>query len=356
MTHDRDSELSVLEAMGEHFFPIPELGAAEAAVGEIVRTVAVRKDAELPWKEGNRAKCRAVMITAPTRRGKTDLAEHLAHGLPDMVALDGTPIVHRPLYVECPSVFTNGLLFNVILQTMLGDTGTRRMLPTAAAFERVNRQLPVHMPTLLVFDEFQYVFAPSGVGTGRRGDVVIETLGFVRHLLDHAAWPLPVLMLGLPKLAVAMNQPEHAFVNEKVTPIEIRPMVQGDASEIARLRDAVAAYCNDAGVPNGLGTGDVFFKRLIHATDNARGLAFELCQASVMTAWRSGRRALQEADFADAYRIATNAQDDQNPFIVDGWHNTDRARLMRETVPADPPTRKKGAAHTDLAMRKKATR
>lgn len=356
MTHDLNSELAVLEAMGERFFPIPELEGAQATLEEIVRGVAVRKDGELPWEEGNRAKCRAMMITAPTRRGKTELAEQLAHGLPDLVALDGTPIVHCPLYVECPSVFTNGLLFNLILRTMLGDTGSKRLLPTSGAFDRVNRQLPVHMPTLLVLDEFQYAFAPSGVGAGRRADVVIETLGFVRHLLDHVDWPVPVLLLGLPKLAMAMNQPEHAFLNEKITPIEIRPMVQGDVAEIARLRNAVTGYCEDAGISNGLGKEDVFFKRLIHATDNARGLAFELCKASVMAAWRDGRRAMQEADFAERYRIATNSHDDQNPFIVNGWQNTDRTRLMTETVPADIATRKKDAAHTDLAMRKKASK
>ena len=337
MSHDRNSDLAVLEAMEGHFFPTPELDSVTAAVNEIVRSVAVRQDNSESWGEGNRAKCRAVMITAPTRHGKTELAQQVANGLDELTAVDGTVIRHRPFYVECASVFSNGLLFNSVLKAMMGGTGTKRLLPVAAAFNRIDTQLPVHMPTLFTLDEFQYAFAPSGVAAGRRDDVVVATLGFVRHLLDHVAWPVPVILTGLPELARRMDEPAHAFLNEKITPVRIEPMAQGSEEEFTRLASALGAYCKDAGIENGA-AGDEFFKRLIHATDHARGLAFELCQASVMRAWYDGKRAVQEADFAARYRIATEAPDDQNPFIVGGWHTTDRTRLMQVTLETDLAT------------------
>lgn len=337
MTIDRNSDISVLEAMGSHFFPTPEVAAVTAALNEIVRNVAVRQDAEEPWGEGNRAKCRAVALTGLTRHGKTEMGRQLAYGLEEMIALDGTVISPLPVYVECASVFSNGLLFNDILASMMGGLGTKRLLPKAAAFNRIDVQLPVHRPTLLVLDEFQYAFSPTGVSMARRDDVVIETLGFVRHLLDHVAWPVPVLLMGMPKLAERMAEPAHAFLNEKMTPIHIAPMVQGSATEIDRLKSVVTAYCKDAGIENGIADKE-FYKRLIHATDHARGLAFELCQVSVMRAWHDGRRPLQEADFAARYTLATGALDDENPFIVGGWHRTDRGRLMQNTTEFDLAT------------------
>lgn len=331
MTHDRNSDLAVLEAMGQHFFPTPELTAAANAVSEITRNVAVRQDADEPWGEGNRAKCHAVMLTGLTRHGKTELAQQVANGLEDVQTVDGQVIRPRPIYVECPSVFSNGLLFNSILKAMMGGQDTKRPLPVAMAYNRVDTQLPIHRPTLIILDEFQYAFAPSGVSAARSSEVAISTLGFVRHLLDHVAWPVPILLMGLPDLARRMNEPDHAFLNEKITPVHIAPMVQGSPGEIERLKTAVKSYCADAGIDNAI-TGDDFYKRLIHATDHARGLAFELCQASVMRAWYDGRRPVAESDFAARYRLATNAVDDQNPFIIGSWHTTDRTRLMQETL------------------------
>lgn len=106
-------------------------------------------------------------------------------------------------------------------------------------------------------------------------------------------------------------------------------MVQGSKQEIERLRSALAAYCEEAGVANRIVEGD-FFNRLIHATDHARGLALELCQTSVLNAWRAGRRELQMGDFADRYRISTGAIDDQNPFLIEDWHTADRSRLAKD--------------------------
>ena len=337
MNHDRNSDLEVLEAMGQRFFPVPELAAVQAAISEIYRGVAVRKEGSSRWGEDNRAKCRAVMVTGLTRHGKTELVEQVANGLHDAQAADGTTIAHQPAFVETPSVFTNALLFNLTLKAMMGDDGNKRLLPTAMAYDRVDRQLPVHQPTLLVLDEFQYAFKPSGVGMRRRNEVVLETLGYVRHLLDHAAWPVPIVLVGLPDLAELMNAPAHAFLNEKITPIYVTPMVQGSATEIRTLREALKAYCDDAGIESTI-AGDEFFQRVIHACDRARGLAFELFQACVMAAWRNGRRPLQEKDFVDRYRIATNVIDDQNPFHVAGWENTDRERLMQDTAEVDLAT------------------
>lgn len=334
MSHDRNSEIAVLEAMGANFFNPPEFTAVQAAVKEITDNVAVRRDNEAPWGEGNRATCRVVMTTAPTRFGKTALGQQIANGREDLQSLDGVAIQANSIYVECPSLFTPALFYNLVLRQLMGGAGTKRMLPAAAAFDRVDTQLPVHMPTLLVLDEFQYIFTPTGVSEKRKAEVAKSTVGFVRRVLDHALWPVPVLLMGTPELARELGDPEYKFLNEKITPIQIAPMRQGSEKEFARLRMALDTYCDDAGIKR-LAASDDLLKRVIHATDHARGLAFELFQASVMTAWRNNRRPLEESDFTDRYRLATGSPDDQNPFIVHGWQNTNRSRLMEQAVRGD---------------------
>lgn len=334
MSHDRNSEIAVLEAMGTQFFPPPEYKAVEAAMKEITDNVAVRRDNDTSWGEGNRVNCRAVMITGNTRFGKTALGQQVANSLDDLRSLDGVHITSNPIYVECPSLFTPAIFYNLILRQMMGVTGMKRMLPVAAAFDRVDTQLPVHMPTLLVLDEFQYIFTPNGVAPTRRAEAAKSTIGFVRRVLDHPLWSVPALLMGTAELAQQMNEPDFKFLNEKITPVQIAPMVQGSKTEFDRLRMALKNYCEDAGI-EALEASDDFLKRVVHATDHARGLAFELLQASVMEAWRDNRRSLQESDFARRYRLATAAPDDQNPFIIAGWQNTDRRRLMTTVVRSD---------------------
>lgn len=328
-TLDRNSEVAVLEAMGGHFVPPPEYGEATAAVAEIVTHVAVRRDGDTPWGEGNRAKCRAVLVHGLARTGKTELAQQLAGDLPDLVSVDGKAIVQHPLLVECPSAFDQTLLYNLIIHELL-DGNSKRSLPSTAAYLRIEQQLPVHRPTLLVLDEFQYAALPRIASAARQESVAKALFGFLRHLLDHPAWPVPLVLVGLPEIETVLNQPEQKFLDEKITRIRIAPMMQGSLDEFDLLSAALTAYCEDAGIENSIGDDDLF-KRLIHATDHARGLALELCQTSVMRAWRDGRRALQIADFAARYRISTQASDDENPFIVHGWQNTDRSRLAKDS-------------------------
>ena len=328
--HDQNAEIAIREAMGAHFVPPPEYDAATAAMSEIMANVAVRKDSEAPWGEGNRAKCRAVLITGLSRTGKTDLATQLAADVSDLRSVDGVEVAHHPVTVECPSPFSQGLLLNLIFRELLADFRTKRLLPVTSAYARVDQQLPVHRPTLLVLDEFQYAADPNGVGAARKDGVIKDTFGYLRHLLDHAAWPVPLLLVGLPEIAAQLDDPQYRFLNEKIDRIRVAPMAQGSKQEIERLRSALTAYCEDAGVTNAIVEND-FFNRLIHSTDHARGLALELCQTSVLNAWRAGRRELQMRDFADRYRISTGEIDDQNPFLIAGWHNTDRSRLAKDS-------------------------
>lgn len=343
MSHDRNSEIAVLEAMGANFFHPPEFTAVQAAVKEITDNVAVRRDVDSGWGEGNRANCRAVMATGLTRHGKTALGQQIANGQEDLQSLDGITIPANSIYVECPSLFTPALFYNLVLRQLMGGAGTKRMLPAAAAFDRVDTQLPVHMPTLLVLDEFQYIFTPNGVSEKRKAEVAKSTVGFVRRVLDHALWPVPVLLMGTPELARELDDPEYKFLNEKITPLQIGPMSQGSKKEFLRLRTALNTYCNDAGI-EAMAASDDFLKRVIHATDHARGLAFELFQASVMEAWRDNRRTLEEKDFSRRYHLATGSPDGQNPFIIKDWQNTDRSRLMKTAVRGDLQLFKAGKA------------
>ncbi|MBN9335189.1 ATP-binding protein [Devosia sp.] len=321
------SETQIKEAFAAQFFPPPEFDAITAAVEEVYAHVAVRLDESSPWGEGNRAPCSGVLVTADTRFGKTTVVQQVVNGLSELEAIDGTSIDPNSFYYECPSTFTNRLMLNGLLMGIHGGESTKRPLTTDAAYMRVQQELPVFRPTMAIIDEFQYAIHPA-VGAAKMSDSVLGSVGIVRNLLNHAAWPLPVVVVGMPELIPHLEKEQHRFLGEKLIPVELAPMKLDDPAEEALLEQALLGYCAAAGIGNAI-VDKHFYQRLIHATNRARGLAFELMQVAVLNAWREGRIVLTEHDFAHRYFVSTRAIDAQNPFIVAQWRETDRSRLMR---------------------------
>lgn len=320
------------EKMDSWIVEPPEAEAFHELLQKQFETVAIRRDDDEPWGTGNRQKVRGILLTGQPRVGKTELAENAANGLLDIATAAGDIVTPKHFTVECPSIFTHGLLFNEVLVRM---GYVSRPLPRTAAWTRIEQKLSVYRSTLLILDECQNAFRPTGVGKKRINNVNLETAGVLRRLLDHPDWPLPLLLVGLPEMINVLLQEDMAPLRERIDIIELKPM-KDTLDEATLLLGAIQNYCRLATVEYGIAESD-FYRRLIHASGHARGLAIQLAKDAVVNAWRGVAKRLTVNDFTICYRNSTGAADVENPFVVTNWNQTDRSRLLDAVLEVSPP-------------------
>jgi hypothetical protein len=326
-------ETALREMLNAEFFAPPEYDAVAGAIADQFGSVAVRQDDSAPWSPENRQEVKALLVTGLSRAGKSHAVKQALAELDPIQTVDGQVIPAKPIIVECSSIFDPAELGSHILHKVGYPA---RDFSAPVAWGKVRRHLPLAKPAPLVIEEYQYTFAPTGVGPKRVDAVRNSIQGLFRSLLDLPAWPTPIVFVGTQSVLKLLEHPDVKHVREKIkTVIRIAPVTRSKR-DLAQLREAIDVYCDTANVRFSIPEED-FLPRLIHSCCSARGLVLDLMKDTVIDAWKGGSGELVMKHFADRYRLHTGAHDHANPFIETAWHNTN-PDLLLEAVDGLPQT------------------
>jgi hypothetical protein len=334
------SEIALCEKLNAQVFDPPEFEMLLSTIKGQFASVAVRDNDAEAWSPANRQQSKAILVTGGSRAGKSFAVKQALAELMPLQTVDGQTIKPNPIFVECSSIFDPAGLGSQILHK-IGYPATREF-SASVAWQKVRKHLAAAQPAPLVIDEYQYSFYPTGVGIKRLDSVRVSIQGLFRSLLDIAAWPTPIVLIGTQGVLEMLEKPEVFHVREKIRDVVRIEPVTRTQKNLDQLQEALKAYCEVAKITYDLDT-DLFF-RLIHACSSARGLIFDLLKDVVVSAWQTDDKRLVMKHFADAYRSHTGAHDNANPFLEIQWHNTNPNLLLEaiDGIPRSTVTQKKG--------------
>ncbi|RYG98332.1 MAG: ATP-binding protein [Alphaproteobacteria bacterium] len=312
-----------------------ELTLVEKAIQAQHLSLQFVKDPRKPWAGPNRLSSRALLIAGAFRAGKTYLAEYVISRLPSFETQEGR-IESRPVHVKASSTFNIEQLGRNILDCT-GNLPARSLGPTRT-MERVGIRLGLKTPTMIHIDEAQRLARPERVAPHRLLVEQERIFGYLRDILDLAAWPVPIVLTGTADLLPVLEQKDLGFFREKMDTIYLEPMVLGRAKDREDLASAVTGYPGKVGMTVDLAGTTQFYDRLIVATNYAKGLAFEVCRDAILIAASEGRKILTVEDFATYYTRKTGCVRQANPFIASDWHRIDPTVLLA-AVTGDKPLR-----------------
>lgn len=317
-------EIALREQLNAEVFDPPEFADLARAVESQFASVAVRANEADPWSGSNRQQARAILLTGGSRAGKSYALRQALAELEPIETVDGQTIAPKPLLVECSSIFDPAGLASQILHE-IGYPASREF-PTAVGWQKVRKHIVAYRPTVLVIEEYQYSFVPTGVGAKRMDTVRANIQGLFRSLLDVPGWATPIAFVGTQSCIEHLEKPEVFHVREKIRDIIRIAPVTTTTENLEQLREALETYVGIARIE--WEVDDDLFQRLIHACSGARGLILDFLKDVVVAAARSDDKRLLMKHFTDAYRDHTGCHMSGNPFVETNWLNTNPNRLL----------------------------
>jgi len=325
MISSNDNQIQLMEKMNTVGFEFPERHALIGLLQRQLEQVAVRINFEEPWGPGNRAAVRAVIVSGPSRAGKSDGVDQCLECLDPVTTVDGQVLMPRFDRISAPTVFTQAAMAREFLRGM-GYPATRKMT-SDIAWTKVEDRLPQARFTHMAVDEVQYSFSPSTLGRHSFQVEKIKAQGAFTRLLDHPIWPLPLVLIGLPAVADEYSHSDLTFIRERSDFLEIKAMSIDDKAEHGRLKRGITALCDQAEIGWTLHDCDYLFGRLIHAAGRARGLAIYLAKSAICEAVKQDSRDLQLSHFRDTYATKVGRLTAPNPFSAANWADVDLTEL-----------------------------
>lgn len=312
-----------------------ELGVIETAIQKLHLSLQYVQDPSQPWSGSNRLPCRALLIAAAFRTGKTYMADYFIRRLKAFDTPEGC-IESRPIQVKAASSFNIEQLGRDILNqlTLL----PARSLGPSRTMERVATRLPLKKPTLLHIDEAQRLATPERVSVQRLPGEQVKIFGYLRDILDLATWPLPIVLTGTADLLPVLERDDLQSFSKRMDTVLIEPMVIGRTKDHEDLASAVYGYPELVEMTVDLQGVSQFYDRLILAANYAKGLAFEICREAVLNAVSENRKVVTAEDFATCYARATGCARQANPFVAADWHRINPTALLA-AVTGDKPFR-----------------
>lgn len=325
MTEAIDHQIQLIEKLNTVGFEFLERTALIRLLQSQLQQVGVRVNSEEPWAPGNRAPVRAVVVTGPSRAGKSDGVDQCLECLEPVTTVDRQVLMPRFDRISAPTVFTQPAMAREFLRGM-GYPATRKMT-SDMAWTKVEDRLAQARFTHMAVDEVQYAFSPSTLGRHSFEVEKVTAQGAFTRLLDHPIWPLPLVLIGLPAVADEYSHADLTFIRERSDFIQIKAMSIDDKAEHGRLKRGIAALCDQAEIGWTPHDSDYLFGRLIHAAGRARGLAIYLAKSAICEAVRQGSRDLQLSHFRDTYTIKVGRLTAPNPFSASNWADVDPTQL-----------------------------
>ncbi|WP_420351370.1 ATP-binding protein [Paenirhodobacter sp.] len=259
---------------------------------------------------GRRFEARGLLVTGPSRTGKSAEIEHLLSKLNDggTVMPDGRP-------AKIVSVMLAGTMTWKDLGVHTLREGlhmpTRGKMTQREIWDMVGFQARAQGVHGIHYDECQHIF-PKKSADGRA--MILDSF---KSLLKGPDWPLMLVLSGVDELVGHIASEEQlAYLLRPVQFHEIRLQRSEDQQELNSL---CFAYADKAGVDfSNLSSLD-FFRRLTCACANRWGLAIELLIDACVAATGSATTTLRPEHFCRAFAARTGLAPGYSPFSIENF-------------------------------------
>lgn len=294
---------------------IQRLHASLLHVGDVTR----------PWSYQNRARSDALVVIGGYRFGKTTSVRTAISRLKPLATPDGSYLAPKPIEIKAPNTFGIETLAREILDTM--SLCPARSIGPSMTTQRLHTRLVLRQPTIIHIDEAQRMLSPDRVSAHRLPGEQKKIFSQIRDLMDLDKAPMPIVLSGTRELIPVMEREDLGFFRETKNIIVLEPMKVGKQEDRDCLDDALELFSGAVGMKADILPKD-FFDRLIHASNCARGLAFEICQEAILNAATEGRKTVGIEDFEAFYARKAGCYRAANPFAATDWPRIEPNALM----------------------------
>lgn len=316
--------IAMSEAMTKEPLATDDFMAVETAVQELYQSILVRADPDQPWSPSNRATMKALVIAGEYRSGKS-------------YALKKALARLKPLPLGDEVVEPNNLMIDVSSVTTIEDMARDMMAPMrllppkrlgpSGTVTALRNRVKLRKPTLYALDEAQFLLKHDRVAEARQPEHQTKTLGVFRGLMDLKEWPLGIILCGNQALMPVLEREENAFFSDRKRLIFMRPLTIGNDDDRGELKEALESFASTVSFHVNVKGTSQFFDRLMHATNRARGLAFEVCKEAILVAAATGSKVVEPEHFATFYARKTGNDLSANPFKTEAWQKVNSRSL-----------------------------
>ncbi|WP_319518989.1 TniB family NTP-binding protein [uncultured Martelella sp.] len=152
-----------------------------------------------------------------------------------------------------------------------------------------------------------------------------------RNLMQNQEWPVCLILTATPEGRALVTQ--DPTLARRLRPIEMRPLeFRTDGKD---FRHAIRTLLEraDLAPADELLAQDEFIKILFHAANYRFGVAMEITIEAIGECLGEKRREIDIGDFAEAYAVRMDCDDELNPFWAENWSVIDtNLALQRHEV------------------------
>ncbi|WP_164887681.1 ATP-binding protein [Paenirhodobacter populi] len=270
---------------------------------------------------GRRFEARGLLVTGPSRTGKSAEIEHLLAKVNDgeTAMPDGRP-------AKIVSVMLAGTMTWKDLGVHTLREGlhlpTRGKMTQTEIWDMVGFQARAQGVHGIHYDECQHIFPRKSV----EGRAMI--LDSFKSLLKNPDWPLMLVLSGVDELVGHIASEEQlAYL---LRPVQFQEISLQRSEDRHELNSLCFAYADKAGVDfSGLSTLD-FFRRLTCACGNRWGLVIELLIDACVEAQTATATALTPKHFCRAFTARTGLTPGYSPFSIETFEPLFKGEKMFE--------------------------
>jgi hypothetical protein len=280
------------------------------------------------WYSGEPFEARGMMVTAPSRTGKSHELNHMIKVFHDaeQALPDG-----RPAYVV--QVLLSGRITwkDLGLKILAALDYAAERVGTQSEIWRIVRDQAKKLGVIGIhFDEVQHVFSKK-----KESATDLKILDSFKTLMKDPEWPLILILSGVPELKAIVDRYEQlSYLLDPISFPKISMKV--DKDELIEL-----CYClSDAAELDfePLATDD-FLARLVHAGAYRWGLVIELVVTVLSNAVLHGKRDLDVSQFQMAYHQKHGVHLNRPPFSMDDYLDSiDPEKVLEESKKAENKT------------------
>lgn len=283
-------------------------------------SLGLRADPHMELGPGNRTETKILMVLGETGAGKTRslkrvFGKHAAFPGYDQPR-STCPLI--TIKVRAPTTFTG------VGRQILHKLGypIKGALDKTLVWERVQERIELRGLLALHLDEMHNVVLKANEID--RTDIQ----NALKSLVTDEAWPIVVIVSGLPVLADFLEEAEEDRRRALTVNFDsLDPELDGEAiREMGKTLASVAELSFSDAIAKPL------IPRLLHAALYQMGTSIELIQEAIGQALKAETDSLRREHFAAAYYKRTACGAAANPFSADAWQKIDCSRVLQKTA------------------------
>ncbi|MEO1987911.1 MAG: hypothetical protein ABGX47_14915 [Martelella sp.] len=148
-----------------------------------------------------------------------------------------------------------------------------------------------------------------------------------RNLMQHQEWPVCLILTATPEGRDFVTQ--DPTLTRRLRPIEMRPLDFRTDGEV--FRNAIRTLLERAKLApaDELLAQEEFIKILFHAANYRFGVAMEITIEAIGECLGENRSEIDMGDFAKAYTVRMDCDDEMNPFWAENWRVIDTSQALQ---------------------------